>query len=288
MRPPATFCRSVSCPWSETVLFTTNYQTGNTLIGDLAFDAAGNIYGTAEYGGYTSGFECSNARCGVVYQLANSGGAWTENPIYEFHGYDGQYPDSGVILDHAGNVYGVTFEGGTDWGTVFELSPSSSGWLLNTLYRFQNGADGEAPYGGLIMDASGDIYGTTSYGGTNNGGTVWEASPSNGGWTFSSLYELAGAEGPMGKLVMDSAGNLYGSSVKDGANGFGSIFKLTPSNGGWTYTSLHDFTGGSDGAYPYDGLVFDAAGNIYGTAYGGGNYLCSGGVGCGTVWELTQ
>ena len=148
---------------------------------------------------------------------------------------------------------------------------------------FRSGND---PWAGLIIDPSGNLYGTTTGGGSGSGGTVFELTPANVGWTFKTLYSFSGnGGGPSDKLVMDAAGNLYGTTYIDGAYGYGTVFKLTPSNGGWTYTSLHDFTGGSDGANPISSLVFDANGNLYGTASQGGTGNCPGG--CGVVFEIT-
>jgi len=140
------------------------------------------------------------------------------------------------------------------------------------------------PEGGLIIDSSGNLYGTTTNGGSGGGGTVFELSPAMGGWTYNVVYSFTGCTGcgPLGKLVMDAAGNLYGTTNADGANGKGSVFELTPEGGGtWTYTSLHDFTGGGDGAYPWSNLVLDASGNLYGTASAGGT------KGAGVVFEIT-
>jgi uncharacterized repeat protein (TIGR03803 family) len=135
--------------------------------------------------------------------------------------------------------------------------------------------------GGLIRDSSGNLYGTTLSGGTNGGGTVYELSPSNGGWTFTTLYNLSGNAGSYAVLTMDAAGDLYGTTTGDGIYGHGNVFKLTPSNGDWTYTSLHDFTGGSDGGTPFGQVTLDASGNLYGTAsVGGANDA-------GVVWEIT-
>jgi uncharacterized repeat protein (TIGR03803 family) len=240
--------------------------------GDLIFDQAGNIYGTTTFGG--KGY-------GVVYELTPSG---TESVLYAFSGSDGYYPDAGVIFDNAGNLYGTTEDGGLNMlGTVFELTYSIGfGWAESFLYSFQNGNDGNQPSAGLIFDPSGNLYGTTSNGGSGGGGTVFELTPSGGGWTYSLLYSFTGGNqcGPEGTLVMDGAGNLYGTTQCDGAHNKGSVFKLTPSANGWTYTSLHDFTGGSDGGYPLCNVVFDANGSLYGTTYGGGTQ------GVGVVWEI--
>ncbi len=128
---------------------------------------------------------------------------------------------------------------------------------------------------------TGNLYGTTTTGGVNGGGTVFEISPSDGGWTFQTIYSFSGSGGPYDDLVIDSAGNLYGTTYLDGRYGWGNVFKLVPSSGGWTYSSLHDFTGGSDGASPRCRLVFDSSGNLYGTTSIGGT------GGYGVVFEIT-
>ncbi len=297
LRPPATVCRSFSCPWTETLLFQFNSQdnsgTGTTPLGDLTFDAAGNLYGTATNGGLFD--NCTGTGCGVVYELTPSGGAWTQNIIYNFTGgSDGGHPHGGVIFDHAGNLFGTAFldnyQDHAD-GLIFEFSPSGSGWTETALYHFQGGNDGGNPVGGVIFDSAGNLYGATRGGGASDGGTVFRLTPSGRQWNFGLLYSLsgiAGALGPQADLVMDSVGNLYGTTTDNGAYGYGSVFKLTPSNGGWSYTSLHDFTYGSDGAYPYYGsLVMDASGNLYGTAYAGGNSGSQCTETCGVIFEIT-
>jgi uncharacterized repeat protein (TIGR03803 family) len=161
-------------------------------------------------------------------------------------------PSAGVTLDKTGNIY-ATAEGGT-WGGVFELTPSAGGWLYSELYTFHGGADGANPFAGLIFEEAGNLYGATTFKGSNGGGTVFELTPSNGGWTFSTLYSFAGVccdlVGPWANLVMDAGGSLYGTTNEGGAYGYGVVFKLTPGGGGWSYTSLRDFTGGDDGAFP--------------------------------------
>src|SRR5208283_2739933 len=133
---------------------------------------------------------------------------------------------------------------------VFQLTPSGSGWTENVLYTFQNGSDGAQPEGGLIFDSSGNLYGTTSFAGGHNGGTAFELTPSNGGWKFTPVYGFNGfgSAGPTASPSIDN-GNLYGTTDGDGASGYGDVWELTPSNGVWTYTSLYDFTGRSDGAF---------------------------------------
>jgi len=297
LQPPASVCPSISCPWTKTILYSFELEdqtTGFIPTGDLAFDAAGNIYGTNEYGG--GSLYCNGPGCGLVYQLTESGGTWTQNVLHAFTGgSDGASPMSGVIFDQAGNLYGTAFSTGSlrpNAGTVFKLSPSGSSWTETTLYQFHDSGDGGYPGGGLIFDSAGNLYGTTVSGGSGGGGTVFELLPSADNWSFNLLYSLSGNPmdfGPYGKLVMDSAGNLYGTTVYGGAHNWGSVFKLTPSNGGWIYTDLYDFANYSDGAFPYDGLVVDANGNIYGTAEAAdnGGQGCGVGLGCGTVWEIT-
>jgi uncharacterized repeat protein (TIGR03803 family) len=245
--------------------------------GDIIFDQSGNIYGTTISGGLG---------IGVIYELTPSGGGWTETVLY----YCGQgagdgAPYGGVILHPSGNLFGTfVYAQPYNSGAVYELSRSGSGWKRSMLYQFSGGDDGYEPEGGLMLDSAGNLYGTTTGGGSGGGGTVFELTPSNGGWTFKTLYSFPchqPCQGPLGKLVMDDAGNLYGTTNGDGAYGKGSVFKLTPSSGGWTYTSLHDFTGGSDGGFPISSLVFDANGNLYGTASDGGSN------GAGVVFEIT-
>src|SRR5271157_394855 len=280
LRPKPTACLTALCGWGETVLYRfVGYPTDGAYPGytngDLIFDQAGKIYGTTENGGSHS--------YGVVYELTPSGSGWTESVLYNFSGSDGAYPYSGVIFDNAGNLYGTTFEGGLGGvGTVFELT-YSIGWTETFLNSFRNGTDGSYLIAGLIFDQSGNLFGATNNGGQGGGGTVFKLTPSNGSWTYSLVYSFTGGAecGPWGNLVMDGAGNLYGTTVCDGAKNAGSVFELTPSGSGWTYTSLHDFTGGSDGALPYCNVVFDANGNLYGTAYAGGSQ------GVGVVWKIT-
>ena len=195
-----------------------------------------------------------------------------------------------MLLDEAGNLNGTTMAGGSgDEGTVFQLSPSGSGWTLNTLHSFAAFNDGFAPYGGLIADNAGNFYGATANGTPDGNAVIFELSPSGGGWTYSILYtfQQSYGAGPAATLAMDSVGNLYGTTRGyryDGSDPHGSVFRLSPSNGGWTYTDLHDFNG-SDGDSPYSSVLIDAAGNLYGTTlYGGSSAVCSGG--CGVVWKF--
>ena len=276
LRPAAAACKTALCPWTETVLYRfAGGSDGAYPIGQLAFDQAGNIYGTTfDYLQFGS--------LGTVFGLTPSGGGWTKSAVHRFNGSDGQYPTAGVIFDQSGNLYGTTYYGGANGdGTVYQLTPSGSGWTENLLYSFQNGSDGENAAAGLIFDSSGNLYGGASAGGSGGGGTVFQLTPSGGHWTLSVINSFTGSGGPASSLVSDASGNLYGTTVEDGAHGAGSVFKLTFSGGGWTFTDLYDFTGGSDGANPFGGVTLDANGNLYGTTESGGTY------GYGVIWEIT-
>ncbi len=273
LKPTPTPPQTPFSPWLETVIHQFSAYPGEGAFpkGDVAFDSAGNLYGTTQNGGDWN--LCSGGLgCGAVYELTPSGGSWTENVIYDFT-EGAYYPVSGVVLDSSGNLYATASEGNFNNGAVIELTPSGSGWTANTLYSFTGSTNGENPEASLIFNQAGNLYGTTAYGGYGNGGTVLELTLSSSGWTLNTLFDLAGTStgGPYASLVMDLAGNLYGTTKSDGAYGQGSVFKLTHGSGGWTYTSLHDFTGGSDGGNPFGGVVLDSNGNLYGTTYAGGS-----------------
>ena len=249
--------------WREAVVH--SFGTGSDgaqPMGGVVFDSAGNFYGTTSLGGAYGN--------GAVFEVTRSG---VESVIYSFTGgSDGTNPAAGVTLDSHGNLYGTTSFGGANGvGVVYELSPSGSNWTETVLYSFQGQSDGQNPVGGVILDQEGNLYGGTFDGGVNGGGTVYELSPSGGGWTMTILYSFAGGYGgPYNKLTFDAKGNLYGTTNAEGANGLGSVFKLTPANGNWTFTDLYDFQGGNSGASPYGSLAVDAHGNIFGTAVVGG------------------
>jgi uncharacterized repeat protein (TIGR03803 family) len=244
-------------------------------IGGLVMDSAGNLYGTASLGGAYGN--------GTVFEEVRSGDSWTESTLYSFIGSnDGTNPASGVTLDAQGNIYGTTSLGGANGaGVVYELSPSGSGWGQTVLYTFEGLNDGQNPVGGVILDEAGNLYGTTFDGGANGGGTVYEMSPSASGWTFTTLYSFTGGYGgPYNKLTL-AKGEIYGATLDDGANGFGLVFKLTPANGGWSFTDLYDFAGASEGAEPYGSVAVDGNGNVFGTTNEGGS------ENQGLVFEIT-
>jgi hypothetical protein len=251
----------------------------------LVQDQAGNIYG-ADGGGPDN--------CGLVYQLSRNGGYWTFHEIYSgFYCPDGNVgiDPGGLLVDNEGNLYGVTGSGGhgtcpygrDGCGTVFKLTHTDGGWVGSTLYEFNGPTDGAYP-GGLVMDRAGNLYAGTEMGGLYGGGTVWELSPSGGGWTFQVLHSFTSSEniaGVVGRLAIDSAGSLYGCTMSEGLYGYGNVFKLTPSNGGWSYTSLHDFYDYENGAFPENGPTLDSNNNLFGTTYYGGP------ISAGVIWEIT-
>ena len=292
LQPPVKFCGAINCPWPEHVLYSfTGGADGWSPDGDLVFDAAGSIYGTAEFGGaYPS---CNEGLgCGVVFELTPSENSWTQSVLWNFAAGDGGYlPTTGVVFDGAGNLYGTTYWGGSGCndlcGTVYQLMPSESGWNEKVLYSYTGGSDGANPWGGVLLDGAGNVYSTAYTGGSGGGGTVSELSPSGGTWSFNLLASLSGTGSERnGSLIMDREGKLYGITYSDGLYGLGSVFKLTNINGNWIYTPLHEFTGGEDGANPSGRLTFDSAGNLYGTARAGGNTNACNNVGCGVVWEI--
>jgi len=273
------------------------FNWAKTPEGNLAMDSAGNLYGTTSAGG-AYGY-------GVVYQLAhNADGTWKANILHSFTGQDGANPMAGVILDPAGNLYGTTSGGGPNingfagyGGVVYRLAPNPNGsWKVSVLHSF-TGADGAWPAGGLTLDAAGNLYGTTTAGGLPcigvcGGGVVFKLKPnSDGSWTESVLhsfdYGTSDGSAPRGELTFDAAGNLYGTTSWGGyypgyGNG-GIVYKLAPNpDGTWTESPLYNFKGGTDGASPDSSLVFDAAGNLYGTTSGGG---CDG---FGVVFKLSR
>jgi uncharacterized repeat protein (TIGR03803 family) len=269
--------------WTETVLYSFNSRPDGSLPdGRLIFGGAGNLYGTTSNGGARA--------AGTVFKLTpNSNGQWTETVLYSFQGEggDGGIPLAGLIFDGAGNLYGTTNGGGVyGAGTVFQLTPSGTETVLHSF--FNDGEDGFLPYYvDLTFDLRGNLYGTTEKGGVYGNGTLFELTPSsNGQWTETVLHSFSGLDGsnPMAGLIFDLKDNLYGTTAQGGAYGYGAVFKLTPnSNGQWSETVLQSFVNdGHDGLIPFASLIFDAAGNLYGTTFDGG-----GGVaGVGAVFEI--
>jgi uncharacterized repeat protein (TIGR03803 family) len=263
----------------EKVLYSFTGSDGSVPYPALIFDAKGNLYGTTLVGG-TSG-------AGTVFELTPSHGKWTEKVLYSFNGQDGAEPVASLIFDAKGNLYGTTSGGGANGaGTVFELTSSQGTWTEKMLYSF-NGQDGAEPEGGVIFDAKGNLYGTTTQGGTYDDGTVFELTPSHGEWTEKVLHSFnpngRDALFPEAAVISDSKGNLYGTTYGGGTYGAGAVFELTPgSKGTWTAKVLHSFNfNGKDGIVSEAPPIFDAKGNLFGTTTAGGTYDE------GTVFELT-
>jgi uncharacterized repeat protein (TIGR03803 family) len=283
---------------AQTEKVLTSFNRNDALVGGLEpdagliFDAAGSLYGTTALGGT----ECAaDDGCGTVFKLApKAGGGWDETVLHNFNlnGKDGINPFAGVIFDDAGNLYGTTQAGGAyGYGTVFELERTEAGGFAEkVLHSFgKNASDGKSPYAGVTFDADGNLYGTTSAGGYFGNGAVFELErTSASGFAEKILHSFSnkgtGGSGPMAGLIFDTAGNLYGTTFYGGAYGGGTVFELTPTAGGsWTETVLHAFYfERPDGIEPDAGLIFDGAGNLYGTTLGG-----SDNAGYGTVFELS-
>jgi uncharacterized repeat protein (TIGR03803 family) len=259
------FC-SIAWAQKETVIYTI---TAGTNASGVVLDPKGNLYGTMFSGGLSG--------AGTVFELSPSGsGTWTETDLYSFafNDADGMFPQSGVVFDSRGNLYGVTGGGGlTGAGTVFQLSPQKNGtWSITKIYDFSVG-NGPAWGSSLTIDSAGNLYGVTggSYYSSNYGSVFELVAASNGAWTPQTLYTFAGGNDggfPGGeRLLLDSAGNVYGSAIQDGAHDYGVIFELVRgSNGNWTEKVLHAFTGGPDGSASNTSLAMDAAGNLYGNS----------------------
>ena len=239
----------------------------------------------------------------ILFSTTPAAQAQTFTTLHEFtNGPDGGEPLAGLTMDRAGNFYGTASTGGNTngvcsyrnphgCGTVFKLSRRGSGWVLTPLYTF-SGPDGRNPQARVIIGPDGSLYGTTTWGGDADEGTVFNLRPPAAScktalcpWTETVLHSFQGftdgTEPTFGDLVFDSVGNIYGTTPHGGQGSNGTVYKLTHSNGGWTETVLHRFQGGgSDGVIPYAGLVFDQAGNLWGTTAFGGSYNE------GTIYEL--
>jgi len=253
----------------------------------LTFDSAGNAYGTTAGGG--------EFNFGAVFKLTPSGDIWVQTVIYSFAGgNDGLDPHGGVALGSDGSLYGTAVAGGNagicagdGCGVVYKLTPAGDLWFQTTIYNFKGGNDGWGPGSRVVFDAAGNLFSTTPNGGRHSAGTIYMLSPTpNGTWRKKTIHSFTGgkdgATGSLGDLLLDAAGNIYGIAEQGGANGAGTVYKLSPTpTGRWTFTTLYAFKGMPDAGFPFGGLNFDAAGNLYGTTYFGGT------AGMGAVYQLT-
>ncbi len=254
-----------------TILHTfTGGSDGDEPTAGLSMDRAGNLYGTAAYGGSQN---CTYGRgaCGTVYKLERKNSSWIFYTLYEFTGPDGANPEARVIIGPDGNLYGTTTNGGAARnGTVFRLQPppstcksDSCPWTETVLHSFQGGSDGAGPaYGDLTFDQAGNIYGTTPGGGSHQNGTVYELSPAGSSWSETVIYDVdcLNCIAPYAGVIFDNAGNLYGTT-SGGGGGDGTVYELTHSASGWSGQTIYNipFPGGA-----YGGLIFDSSGNLYG------------------------
>lgn len=273
--------------WTLKIIHNFDGYDGGGGNGGLIFDAAGSMYGTTPSGGSTDG--------GVLFEMTPGIDGWTYSVLYTFcqqyHCPNGGYPD-GVVMDRAGNLYGVAGGGTYSEGVVYKLTPGSGGWKESVLYNFRGTQTGFGPSGPLAFDAAGSLYGTTS--GTFNAmaGTVFKLDSTSSGWKHRILWQFNEKDGagPHYGVVFDKFGALYGTAnggdSSCGEAPCGVAFELTSRNSrGWKESILYGFPKPDNGSFPSSGLVFDAAGNLYGTTSNGGDPSCTGG--CGVVYKLT-
>jgi uncharacterized repeat protein (TIGR03803 family) len=282
--------------WNESVLHSFGPLGGTAdgyyPFGHIARDKHGNLFGTTEAGGTNS--------TGTVYEMSStSGGGWTETVIHNFGAYgsgDGSAPLSGLSVNAVGKLYGTTGTGGgsanceNGCGTVYQLSPTSGGgWTETILHSFNGNPDGSDPISGVMLDKTGNLYGTTITGGGYGYGTVYRVKNTKKGWIPKVLYAFRGGKGEnpsFGDLVMDRVGNLYGTAYAGGLHNTGAVWELVYSATKNTYSEkvLYNFglKGSSDGTTPEAGVTLGRNGNLYGTTIWGGTYTY------GTVFELVQ
>ena len=215
--------------------------------------------------------------------------ATTTDVVFSFAEDDGEYADTDLETDSAGNIYGTTVLGGNHGsGTVFQLSPTPNGWVQSVLYSFAGGADGGEPYKGVSIDGQGNLYGTAVTGGSGSCeggcGVVYKLTNSGGTWTQTVIHAFTGGNdgsGPGSRVTVDQSGNLYGMTPTGGTYGAGTIYKIHPSGSSWNFRVIHTFTGGADGASGSAGRMLLSHGQLYGAVTAGGIY------GAGLVFELT-
>jgi uncharacterized repeat protein (TIGR03803 family) len=268
-------------------LFTFDGNDGSLPTGRLIIDSNGDIFGTCQTGGGAGYF-------GTVFELAKNGNGYSFKTLVKFNGTDGSAPEGGVVMDGNGNLFGTTVTGGgTDSsvaGTVFELALIGGVYTLKTLATFSapNGDDSAAPNGAdpngnLLLDGNGDLFGQTTTGGPNGGGTLFELVKSGSNYALTVAAPFTNVSEPYGgNIVMDTSGNIFGTESMRNASGNGNIFEFKKNIGGYTLTDIADFNGTTDGSEPLSGIVADSHGDLYGSTASGGEF------GNGTVYELIK
>ena len=286
---------------SFSVLHTfTDGADGALPVAGMIMDQAGNLYGTAMSGGTGGCSDNGPPGCGTIFELKQHNNSYIFNPLYSFVGRtDGAAPQARLTIGPNATYYGTTYGGCVGFGVVFNAGPLPTP-LRTPLLQFHEsvldcfagfgGGDGGNPRGPVIFDQAGNIFGTTSTGGINAEGTVFELSPAGGGtYTEKLLYSFCppalppcpDGQTPLDGVVFDSAGNIYGTTLGGGSNNSGVVFELSPSGAGWTERVIYSFQGPNDGENPQSGVAIDNAGNLYGnTAEGGSD-------GGGTIYELS-
>jgi uncharacterized repeat protein (TIGR03803 family) len=285
---------SGAAPTSEKVVYSFKGSPGGELPeAALIRDSAGGFYGVATRGG--TGNACSGG-CGTIFRLSQSAsGVWSERTLHSFNLSDGAYPGDPLVADGSGNLYGTT-EVGPNLGEAYGLFHAKGGWKLQILHKFHGGSDGAQPRSSMIFDTHGNLFGTTVAGGTGGSGgngSVFELTPQSGSWKETFVHRFINAKNgtsPQAGAIFGSDGSLYGTTSYGGNTvcpaGCGVAYKLAPiANGGWRPSVLHAFDA-VDGDTSVAPVVFDKAGNLYGSEDEGGHSGCFGG--CGTIFELRR
>ncbi len=258
---------------TEAVIYSfTGGSDGGGPSGNLTI-SNGDLYGTAHFGGMPTCGVNVGGGCGVVFRLIPEVSGWTQQTLYAFgDAADGGFPNAGVRVDPAGNVFGTASTGGSSacsigCGVVYELRSSGSAWSEQVLHAF-DGTDGEFPNAALTPDAAGDLYSTTWHGGASGAGTVFELRPSGSSWIEAVIHSFNGTSegtGPAGGVVLGKGGQIFGTTYPYNGNTDGTVYELTHGRRAWHDDVLETFASGANGCNPYAGLIADAHGNLYGT-----------------------
>jgi uncharacterized repeat protein (TIGR03803 family) len=261
--------------YTEKIIYYFQGASGSNPRGSLLADASGSFYGTAEYGPFGDG---------VDFKLARSGGGYSYSAIYVFQGgADEALPVGSLIADSASDLYGTTYGGEYQYGTVYKLTPGVGGYSESLILSFE-GQNGENPLASLAADSSGALYGTTSKGGTAKKGVVFKLTPEGSTYAESVLHDFTGgADGahPQDDIAVDSGGRVFGTTLIGGAHNAGVVFQLTPSHGSYDFRILHNFAGSPDGANPVAAVIDVGNGVLFGTTTSGGSLRN------GTVFRLS-